>query len=103
MESAVIHEDQDTFDDGTRYEMIAIAIAIAIAKSDDYPEGVKYRFQYMAEDGRTLLRFDNYPNHPGVDRHHYHTPTGVNDDIEYTGLKAHVQQFYNEMDDRRER
>jgi hypothetical protein len=52
---------------------------------------------------RRHLRFDNYPNHPGVDRHHYHTPTGVNDDIEYTGLKAHVQQFYNEMDDRRER
>ena len=70
MESAVIHEDQDTFDDGTRYEMIAIAIS----KSDDYPEGVKYRFQYMAEDGRTLLRFDNYPNHPGVERHHYHNP-----------------------------
>ena len=99
MGSTVIYEDQDTFDDGTRYEMIATAIP----KSDDYPEGVKYRFQYMAEDGRTLLRFDNYPNHPGVDRHHYHTPTGVYDDIEYTGLKAHVQQFYNMMDDRRER
>jgi len=99
MGSTVIYEDEDTFDDGTRYEMIATAIP----KSDDYPEGVKYRFQYMTEDGRTLLRFDNYPNHPGVDRHHYHTPTGVNDDIEYTGLKAHVQQFYNEMDDCRER
>ncbi|WP_206664965.1 toxin-antitoxin system TumE family protein [Halorubrum salsamenti] len=70
MGSTVIYEDQDTFDDGTRYEMIATAIP----KSDDYPEGVKYRFQYMAEDGRTLLRFDNYPNHPGVDRHHYHPP-----------------------------
>jgi len=99
MGSTVIYEDEDTFDDGTRYEMIATAIP----KSDDYPEGVKYRFQYMTEDGRTLLRFDNYPNHPGVDRHHYHTPTGVYDDIEYTSLKAHAQQFYNEMDDRRER
>ena len=99
MGSTVIHEDEDTYDDGCRYEMIATAIP----KSDDYPEGVKYRFQYMTKDGRTLLRFDNFPNHPGVDRHHYHTADGVFDDIEYTGLKDHVQKFYDEMDDRRER
>lgn len=36
----------------------------------------------MAEDGRTLLRFDNLPYHPGIDRHHYHPPDGVHDDIE---------------------
>jgi hypothetical protein len=99
MGSTVIFKDEDTFDDGTRYEMIATAIP----ESDDYPEGFKYRFQYMAEDGRTLLRFDNYPNHPGVDRHHYHTPTGVYDDIEFTSLEAHIQQFYTHIDDRRER
>ncbi|CCQ33081.1 sugar metabolism cluster protein [Halorhabdus tiamatea SARL4B] len=99
MGSTVIYEDQGTFDDGSRYEMIATAIP----KSDDYPEGVKYRFQYMAEDGRTLLRFDNFPDHPGVDRHHCHTPTGVYDDIEYPDFEAHVQTFYDEMDDRRER
>jgi hypothetical protein len=73
MGSTVIYEDPGTFDDGSRYEMIATAVP----KSDDYPEGIKYRFQYMADDGRTLLRFDNFPDHPGVDRHHYHTPDGV--------------------------
>lgn len=99
MGSTVIYEDSDTFDDGSRYEMVVTAIP----KSDDYPEGIKYRFQYMVEDGRTLLRFDNFPDHPGVDRHHYHTPDGAYDDIEYTGLKDHVQTFYNEMDDRRKR
>lgn len=99
MGSAVIYEDSDTFDDGTRYEMIATAVP----QSDDYPDGVKYRFQCMAEDGRTLLRFDNFPAHPGVDRHHYHTPDGVSDDIEYTGLKTHVQRFYDAMDACRER
>lgn len=52
----------------------------------------------MAEDGRTLLRFDNFPGHPGVDRHYYHTTEGVYDDIEYTGLENHVQTFYDEMD-----
>lgn len=77
-------------------------IATAVPKSEDYPEGIKYRFQYMGGDGRTFLRFDNFPDHPDVDRHHYHTPDGVYDDIEYTGLKDHVQAFYDEMDDRRE-
>ncbi|MEY7852050.1 DUF6516 family protein [Natrarchaeobius sp. A-rgal3] len=99
MGSTVIYKDEDTFDDSTRYEMIATKVP----KSDDYPEGVKYRFQYMAEDGRTLLRFDNFPDHPNVDRHHYHTPTSVEDDVEYTGLKDHVQKFYRKMDDYRER
>jgi len=98
MGTTVVYEDQGTFDDGTRYEMIATAVP----KSDDYPDGIKYRFQYMAGDGRTLLRFDNFPDHPGVDRHHYQTTDGVYDDIEYTGLKDHAQAFYNEMDARRE-
>lgn len=57
----------------------------------------------MDEDGQTLLRFDNFPNHPGVDRHHYYTPDGVDDDIEYTGLTDHVQAFYDAMDDHRPR
>ena len=93
MGSTVIYEDADSFDDGSRYEMIATAVP----KSDEYPEGVKYRFQYMNEDGRTILRFDNFPEHPGVDRHHYHTPDGVFDDIEYTGLADHVRLFRAEM------
>ena len=99
MGSTVIYEDRGAFDDGTRYEMIATDIP----QSNDYPEGIKYRFQYMAEDGRTLLRFDNFPNHPEVDQHHYHTHDGVYDDITYTSLEEHVQKFYNEMDDHRER
>lgn len=99
MGSTVIYEDSATLDDGSRYEMIATAIP----KSDDYPEGVKYRFQYMTGDGRTLLRFDNFPDHSGVGRHHYHTPTGVYDAIDYTSLKDHVQTFYDEMDNRRKK
>lgn len=55
------------------------------------------------EDGTTLLRFDNFPDHPGADRHHYHTTDGVHDDIEYAGLAAHVRRFYDEMDDVRKR
>ena len=99
MGSSVIYEDQDTFGDGSRYEMIATVVP----KSEAYPEGSNYRFQYMAKDGRTILRFDNFPGHPGVDRHHYHTPDGVYDDIEFTSLKSHVQMFYDEMDAQRNR
>lgn len=97
--TATIFEDDDTYSDGTHYEMVATAVP----KSDDYPEGVKYRFQYMAADGRTLLRFDDYPFHPDVGRHHYHTPDGVFDDIEYDGLPSHVRKFHDAIDDRRDR
>ena len=97
MGSTIIYEDEDAFDDGSRYEMIATSVPT----SEDYPEGVKYRFQYMAADGRTLLRFDNFPDHPRVDRHHYHTPDGVADDIEYTGLADHIRLFQSEIAQRR--
>lgn len=96
MGTTVLYEDSDTFDDGTRYEMIATKVP----ESEDYPEGIKYRFQYMADDGRTLLGFDNFPDHPEVGHHHYHTTDDVYD-IEYTGLKDHVGEFYEEMDARR--
>lgn len=98
MSSSVIYEDSDTFEDGTRYQMIATTVPI----NEDYPEGIKYRFQYMAEDGRTLLRWDNFPDHLGIGRHHCHTPDGVYD-IEYTGLDDHVRRFYEEVDTRRHR
>ncbi|PSP37241.1 hypothetical protein BRD20_10425 [Halobacteriales archaeon SW_8_65_20] len=98
MEATVVYEDRGSFDDGTRYEMIATAVP----ESDQYPEAVKYRFQYMAEDGRTVLRFDNFPDHPDVDQHHYHTTDGVYDDIEYTDLETHIRTFHAEMDDYRE-
>ncbi|QHS17330.1 toxin-antitoxin system TumE family protein [Halopenitus persicus] len=96
MGTTVIYEDSDTFDDGSRYEMVATDVP----ESEDYPEGVKYRFQYMTAAGRTVLRFDNFPDHPDVGRHHYHTPDGVFD-VEYTGLSDHVRAFHREVDDRR--
>jgi len=41
MGSTVIYEAENTFDDGSRYEMVATAIPTG----DDYAEGIKYRFQ----------------------------------------------------------
>jgi len=97
MAPPVLFEDRETLDDGTRYEMIATKVA----KSEDYPEGVKYRFQYMDENGRTLLRLDNFPHHPDVDRHHCHDAEGVHD-VEYGGLADHVRRFYDAIDARGE-
>jgi hypothetical protein len=99
MGTTTLYRDADTFPDGTRYEMVATSVPA----DEDFPEGVKYRFQYMDADGRTLLRFDNFPHHPGVDRHYYHTPEGVRDDVEYTGLADHVRAFHDAVDARRQR
>lgn len=38
MGAKVVYEDSDTFEDGSRYEMIATAVP----ETDDYPEGIKY-------------------------------------------------------------
>jgi len=91
--------DEDTFDDGTSYELVANAVP----HSSDYPEGLKYRFQYMDADGETLLRFDNFPFHPEVDRHHVHTPNGAVESVEFEGLGAHLERFFEAMADYRER
>lgn len=97
--ASVVFRDSGTFDDGSRYEMVATSVP----ESESYPEGVKYRFQYMDTDGATLLRFDNFPDHPDADRHHCHTADGVHDDVEFTGLREHARAFYDAMDDDRER
>ena len=39
----------------------------------------KYRFQYMAKDGRMFFRYDNAPHYPDIDSfpHHKHSPDNV--------------------------
>jgi hypothetical protein len=36
-------------------------VAWQVPESEDYPEGLKYSFQYMDADGDTILRYDNSP------------------------------------------
>lgn len=99
MGSSLLFEDSYTYDDDTRY----VRIATSVPPSEAYQEGIKYRFPYMDEEGRTLLRYDNFPGHPEVERHHYHTPEGVFDDLEYSNLRSHVEQFFESIDDIRNR
>lgn len=58
MPATRIFDDANEKPDGSRYEMVAWTIP----RSEDYPEGVTYSFQYMDADGNTLLRFDNAPS-----------------------------------------
>lgn len=89
-----VFRETDTYPNGDRYRMKVLQVP----QSDDYPLGLKYSFQYMAADGTTLLRFDNYPYHPNVSTHHRHTRESV-ESIDYTGINDHVDRFYEEMDE----
>lgn len=100
MPATQIVDDASEKPDGSRYEMVAWAVP----PGEDYPEGVKYSFQYMDADGDTLLRFDNAPYHPDVARHHRHGPDGDVEPLEYTGIRDLTEQFLtevNELHDRR--
>ena len=90
-------QDDNEFDDGSRYEMIAWSVPT----NNKYPKGIKYGFQYMAATNATLLRYDNYTDTetPGTSRHHrHHYREGVTD-IAFTGLQDHIRRFKQEVDE----
>lgn len=93
MSATVIFREDDTKPDGSRYEMVAWSVP----ESDEFPEGVKYSFQYVDADGTPLLRFDNSPHHPDVGRHHRHAPNGNVEPLEYTGVPDLVDKFHTEV------
>lgn len=99
MPATPILDEAGTKPDGSRYEMVAWAVQ----PSEDYPEGIKYSFQYMAADGGTLLRFDNATYHPDVARHHRHTPDGGVEPLEYTGISDLAERFLDEVNTLHER
>ena len=78
---------------GDRYVEVK---AWAIPSSDRYPEGIKYSFQYGTQEGETIIRYDNFPDHPDAGHHHRHTSEGVAD-IGFDGLLTHYQRFKQEV------
>lgn len=80
---------------GDRYVEVR---AWSVPESERYPDGVKYSFQYGTHDGRTLVRYDNFPDHPEAAHHHKHTPMGV-EDADFDGLRPLYQQFKTEVND----
>lgn len=74
-------------------------VAWAVPETDEYPEGVKYSFQYMDAENDTLLRFDNAPHHPEIAHHHRHRSDGEIEPVAYTGLRGLAEQFLNEVNE----
>ena len=49
--------------------------------------------QYGHIDGGTIIRYDNFPDHPGASRHHKHTEDRSVESVEFPGLLPLYQQF----------
>jgi hypothetical protein len=55
-----------TKDFGDRYAEVS---AFRVPESNRYPEGIKYSMQYGNAAGETILRYDNFPDHPDAANH----------------------------------
>ncbi|GGJ13385.1 hypothetical protein GCM10008995_24050 [Halobellus salinus] len=99
MPATAVYRDEGEKPDGSRYEMVAWQVPV----SEDFPQGLKYSFQYMDADGGTLLRYDNSPHHPDIGRHHRHTPERNITRLEFTGLSDLVADFQTEVNEIYER
>ena len=53
--------------------------------------------QYGHTDGETIIRHDNFPDHPGATKHHKHTEEGAVENVEFPGLLPLFQQFKQEV------
>ena len=95
MPATVVYRGGDEKPDGSRYEMVAWQVPV----SEDFPQGLKYSFQYMDADGGTLLRYDNAPYHLDVGRHHRHPPQGDITKLEFTGLSGLIEDSRNEVNE----
>lgn len=87
----------ETHDFGERYVEVK---AWLVPESNRYPEGIKYTMQFGTTDGETIVRYDNFPDHPGVDRHHKHVESGRVKNVEFDGLPDLYRQFKSEVSDR---
>ncbi|MFC3959722.1 toxin-antitoxin system TumE family protein [Halovivax cerinus] len=86
-------EAGDEFPAGDRWE----ALAWDVPRSDAFPEGLKYSFQYLGPADDAILRYDNANDAHGVGRHHRHY-RGTVEGIEFEGLRSHVRTFLDEVE-----
>lgn len=59
--------------------------------------GIRYSMQFGTNDGRTILRYDNFPDHPNVGRHHKHTADGAVEEVDFQGLWPLLRAFVTEV------
>lgn len=72
-------------------------VAWQVPATKNFPQGLKYSFQYMYADGNTLLRYDNSPYHLDIGRHHRHPPEGDITELEFTGISDLIDDFQTEV------
>lgn len=85
-----------TRDFGDRYVEIS---AVLVPTSDRYPEGVKYSMQYGNAAGETIIRYDNFPDHPDAATHHKHRADGTVEDVDFDGLESLFERFKTEVNE----
>ena len=73
------------------------SVSVDGPKSDEFPEGLKYSFQYLGPADEEILRYDNANDAHGVGRHHRHY-CGEVEGIEFEGLRSHIQKFLDEVE-----
>lgn len=93
MPATKVFEGNDEFPTGDRWE----AVAWAVPESEEFPEGVKYSFQYLGPANEELLRYDNANDAHGVGRHHRHHRDDVTG-IEFADLRSHLGMFLDEVE-----
>lgn len=87
-------------------ETFVEVVAWAVPASEQYPDGVRYSMQYghrdptatdvASEDG-TIIRYDNFPDHPEAPNHHKHLPDGSVEGVEFPGLRRLAERFKREV------
>lgn len=83
-----------TKDFGDRF---AVVVAWQVPESDRYPEGIKYSMQYGNVAGETIVRYDNFPDHPGASRHHRHQADGEVAAVDFESLRDLYERFKHEV------
>lgn len=83
-----------TRDFGDRYAEVT---AWRVPASDRYPEGIRYSMQYGNVAGETIIRYDDFPDHPGTARHHKHTAEGDVEAVEFVTLSELYERFKHEV------
>lgn len=76
-------------------------VAYDVPRSDRWPDGVRYRFQYVSRAGSAVLRYDNFPDHLNVPAHHRHLPGGRTEGVSCTDIPSHVRMFLAHVSDLR--
>jgi len=85
-----------TVDFGDRYAEVT---AWDVPPSERYPDGVKYSMQYGNAAGETIIRYDNFPDHPEAPTHHKHTADEDIEPVEFDGLRPLYERFKREVNE----